>query len=162
MKKIVLVFLISIAGMTCGYSKQVITKVYSTQDTKQLLGTVTFEDTPHGLLILPDLAHLPAGLRGFHLHQHADCAQQGMCAGGHFDPENTNTHQGPYGKGHRGDLPVLYVKKDGTATTPTLAPRLKTSDLKGLAVMIHAGGDNYSDHPPLGGGGARIACGTLP
>jgi Cu-Zn family superoxide dismutase len=28
--------------------------------------------------------------------------------------------------------------------------------------MIHAGGDNYSDHPEkLGGGGARIACGVV-
>jgi Cu-Zn family superoxide dismutase len=28
--------------------------------------------------------------------------------------------------------------------------------------MLHAGGDNHSDHPaPLGGGGARIACGVI-
>jgi Cu-Zn family superoxide dismutase len=28
--------------------------------------------------------------------------------------------------------------------------------------MIHEGGDNYSDEPaPLGGGGARIACGVI-
>jgi superoxide dismutase, Cu-Zn family len=28
--------------------------------------------------------------------------------------------------------------------------------------MIHAGGDNYADQPqPLGGGGARIACGVI-
>jgi Cu-Zn family superoxide dismutase len=28
--------------------------------------------------------------------------------------------------------------------------------------MIHEGGDNYSDKPkPLGGGGARIACGVV-
>jgi Cu-Zn family superoxide dismutase len=28
--------------------------------------------------------------------------------------------------------------------------------------MIHAGSDNYSDSPkPLGGGGARIACGVI-
>jgi Copper/zinc superoxide dismutase (SODC) len=34
-------------------------------------------------------------------------------------------------------------------------------DVKGRSVMIHAGGDNYSDQPaPLGGGGARIACGV--
>ena len=27
---------------------------------------------------------------------------------------------------------------------------------------VHAGGDNYSDQPaPLGGGGARIACGVI-
>jgi Cu-Zn family superoxide dismutase len=28
--------------------------------------------------------------------------------------------------------------------------------------MIHVGGDNYADHPmPLGGGGARMACGVI-
>jgi Cu-Zn family superoxide dismutase len=28
--------------------------------------------------------------------------------------------------------------------------------------MVHAGGDNYADQPaPLGGGGARVACGTI-
>jgi superoxide dismutase, Cu-Zn family len=28
--------------------------------------------------------------------------------------------------------------------------------------MIHAGGDNYADAPkPLGGGGARVACGVV-
>jgi Cu-Zn family superoxide dismutase len=29
--------------------------------------------------------------------------------------------------------------------------------------MVHAGGDNHDDHPmPLGGGGARFACGVIP
>jgi Cu-Zn family superoxide dismutase len=42
-----------------------------------------------------------------------------------------------------------------------LAPRLKLSDLKGRALMVHMGGDNYSDKPQaLGGGGARVACGV--
>jgi Cu-Zn family superoxide dismutase len=28
--------------------------------------------------------------------------------------------------------------------------------------MVHVGGDNYSDKPkPLGGGGARFACGVI-
>ena len=36
------------------------------------------------------------------------------------------------------------------------------SALRGKSVVIHAGGDNYSDQPqPLGGGGARIACGVI-
>ncbi|MEW3177732.1 superoxide dismutase family protein, partial [Escherichia coli] len=31
------------------------------------------------------------------------------------------------------------------------------------SLMLHAGGDNHDDHPePLGGGGARIACGIIP
>jgi Cu-Zn family superoxide dismutase len=42
------------------------------------------------------------------------------------------------------------------------AQRLKTSDLAGRAITIHAGGDNYSDNPKkLGGGGARVACGVV-
>ncbi len=66
------------------------------------------------------------------------------------------------GKGHLGDLPVLTVGADGTASTAVTAPRLKMSDVKGRSLMIHAGGDNYSDQPaPLGGGGARVACGVV-
>jgi len=86
----------------------------------------------------------------------------GMAAGGHYDPAGTAKHEGPYGQGHLGDLPALYVGTDGNATLPVLAPRLKMTDLKGRALMIHAGGDNYSDVPaPLGGGGARMACGVI-
>jgi Cu-Zn family superoxide dismutase len=61
-----------------------------------------------------------------------------------------------------GDLPLLVVDADGTATTPVVAPRLRVDAIRGLALMIHAQGDNYSDDPaPLGGGGARIACGII-
>ena len=61
-----------------------------------------------------------------------------------------------------GDLPALYVDPQGNATSPVLAPRLKMADLKRRSLMIHMAGDNYSDHPaPLGGGGARVACGVI-
>ena len=84
-------------------------------------------------------------------------------AGGHYDPEETGHHGTPWGDGHLGDLPALYVDDDGMATLPVLAPRPDMDDLKGRALMIHAGGDNYSDQPkPLGGGGARVACGVIP
>jgi len=55
---------------------------------------------------------------------------------------------------------VLTVDAHGRATKPIVAPHLTIADVKGHSFMIHAGGDNYSDQPaPLGGGGARIACG---
>jgi Cu-Zn family superoxide dismutase len=61
-----------------------------------------------------------------------------------------------------GDLPVLEVAADGTAQLTLTAPRLTVPDARGRALMIHAGGDNYSDQPePLGGGGPRIACGVI-
>lgn len=85
-----------------------------------------------------------------------------LAAGGHYDPAGTGKHEGYEGQGHIGDLPVLTVAADGNASTDVAAPRLKMSDVKSRSLMIHAGGDNYSDLPaPLGGGGARIACGVV-
>ncbi|MDI9817903.1 MULTISPECIES: superoxide dismutase family protein [unclassified Legionella] len=153
--------ILSLLLCVTSHATEVAVTIYTTDKDKQEIGEVIFKDTEYGLLVLPALSSLPPGLRGFHLHQHPDCGDSGKHAGGHYDPTETNSHQGPYGKGHLGDLPVLYVTEDGNANTATLAPRLKTSDLKGLAVMVHAGGDNYSDHPPLGGGGDRIACGVV-
>ena len=87
----------------------------------------------------------------------------GQNAGGHYDPGNTGRHEGPNGNGHLGDLPVLAVDATGTATVAIVAPRVQLSDLAGRSLMVHAGGDNYSDTPsPLGGGGARVACGIVP
>jgi superoxide dismutase, Cu-Zn family len=134
------------------------------------IGTVTAFDSQYGLILKPQLSDLAPGLHGFHVHAKPDCSQAmnhgkpfpGLAAGGHYDPEKTGNHEGPYGNGHLGDLPALYVATDGTATLPVLAPRLKVADLKGRSLMIHAGGDNYSDRPaPLGGGGDRVACGVV-
>ena len=58
---------------------------------------------------------------------------------------------------------MLQVAGDGSATQTLTAPHIKDlATIRGKALMIHAGGDNYSDQPaPLGGGGARIACGII-
>lgn len=134
------------------------------------VGTVRITETPYGLAFYPQLKGLPPGLHGFHVHEKASCApaeNNGVMtpafgAGGHFDPQGTKKHGEPWGDGHLGDLPPLFVAADGSAGSPVLAPRLKLADVKGHALMLHAGGDNHSDHPaPLGGGGARVACGVI-
>lgn len=127
------------------------------------IGIIEATDTKYGLLIKPQLHGLSPGLHGFHLHKNPSCADNGKAAGGHFDPKDTGKHLGPYSdKGHLGDLPALYVNKEGNANLPVLAPRLTTKDLMGHALMIHAGGDNYSDSPKkLGGGGERLACAVV-
>jgi len=59
-------------------------------------------------------------------------------------------------------MPALIVDASGKATEAVVVPRLTVADVKGRSIMIHAGGENYSDQPaPLGGGGARIACGVV-
>jgi Cu-Zn family superoxide dismutase len=129
----------------------------------QEIGTVRADDTIYGLLLTPSLRGLSPGIHGFHIHEMAMCQYHGMTAGGHFDPDKTMAHLGPYRNGHLGDLPVLIVDGRGRATLPVLAPRLKLADIKGHALMVHAGGDNYADEPEkLGGGGARMACGAIP
>jgi superoxide dismutase, Cu-Zn family len=134
------------------------------------IGTITASDSPYGLLLVPQLSGLTPGIHG-HIHQNPVCSPAmkdgkrvaARTAGGHLDPAGTGRHEGPYGKGHLGDLLALYAGNDGNATLPVMAPRLKGADLKGHSVMIHAGGDNYSDQPEkLGGGGARVACGVVP
>ena len=134
------------------------------------LGTVVAEDTRRGVVLTPDLSGLTPGIHGFHVHTNPSCApkeQDGksvpaLAAGGHYDPSGSGKHEGPWGDGHLGDLPALFVTADGRSTHPVLAPRLRVSDLAGRSLMLHAGGDNHADHPEkLGGGGARIACGVV-
>ena len=135
------------------------------------IGTIELEDSSDGLILKPNLKGLPPGEHGFHLHVNPTCAPgeqdgkmaAGIGAGGHFDPHETKKHLGPDADGgHQGDLPVLKVADDGSASGTLVAPHLKLADMMGHALMIHAGGDNYADKPmPLGGGGERIACGVI-
>jgi superoxide dismutase, Cu-Zn family len=134
------------------------------------IGTVRIVETSYGLVFYPALTGLPVGLHGFHIHENASCAPAmkdgvavaALAAGGHLDPLGTKHHGEPWGDGHLGDLPPLYVVADGLSTNPVLAPRLKLADVMHHALMLHVGADNHSDHPAaLGGGGARLACGVI-
>lgn len=134
------------------------------------VGKVTMSETPYGVVFTPELNSLAPGLHGFHVHENPSCelatkegkAVPAGAAGGHLDPKKTGHHGAPWGDGHLGDAPALYVDASGKATHPVLAPRLKLSDLDNRALMIHEGGDNYSDEPkPLGGGGGRVVCGLV-
>ena len=135
------------------------------------VGQVTINESEHGLVFVPDLNGIAPGLHGFHVHQNPTCEPKkkdgkmvpALSAGGHYDPHGTKKHSHPWGQGHLGDLPGLYVDDNGHVLNPVLAPRIKKlSEIKGRALMVHAGGDNYSDQPKkLGGGGARIACGVI-
>ncbi len=139
--------------------------------TGAALGSIRATDSRYGVVFTPELAGLPAGIHGFHVHANPSCdpkEQKGkmvpaLAAGGHYDPSGSGVHEGPWGAGHLGDLPALFVTADGRATHPVLAPRLRVSDLRGRSLMIHADGDNHADHPEkLGGGGARMGCGVVP
>jgi Cu-Zn family superoxide dismutase len=168
--------LIAIAGLLIlafsVHAEELIVEMHLTDSAGvgKTIGTITASSSAYGTILTPNLSGLTPGLHGFHVHQKPDCGPgekggtmvPGLAAGGHHDPTGSGRHEGPYGSGHLGDLPALYVDEKGEATHPVLAPRIKVSDLVGRSLMIHAGGDNYSDHPKkLGGGGPRVACGIV-
>lgn len=137
------------------------------------VGRIMITESDGGLVFTPMLDGLVgmAGEHGFHVHERGDCGPRGkdgkegaaLAAGGHYDPDGTGRHEGPTGQGHKGDLPALHVGDDGRARQAVTAPRLKAlSEVRGRALIVHAGGDNHADEPkPLGGGGARLLCGIV-
>ena len=114
------------------------------EESGEVLGSVMARDTSDGLVISPSISGLAAGAYGFHLHENGRCDSglkdgvqvAGLAAGGHWDPDNTGSHQGPFGVGNRGDLSRLVIDADGTSTTPVVAPRLGVDDLKGRAFQV--------------------------
>lgn len=148
------------------------TQVYALTDNGfgDPIGIISFKDSKGGLVLTTQLGGLPSGVHGIHIHENADCGAvakdgktgAGLGAGSHFDPTHAGKHLGPMGEGHKGDLPTLTVAANGTAWEKLVAPHLTVADVQGRAIVIHQGGDNFSDDPkPVGGGGPRIACGVI-
>ena len=172
MKTQLIAFLLAASGLAGAHAadRVVSMDLVDTAGKQAWVGEVTFSETPYGLLFTPQLRALPPGLHGFHLHESPSCGPKekdgkpvaALAAGGHYDPAKTGRHDSPWGDGHLGDLPPLFVDAEGSAIQPVMAPRLKMGDISGRALILHAGGDNHANHPaPLGGGGARIACGVI-
>ncbi len=131
------------------------------------LGTVTILPGDGGTSFQVRVSGTKEGEHGFHVHENPSCAPAdgtpGGAAGGHWDPRSTGTHQGPEGGGHLGDLPFLTADAEGLIDDTVTAPRITDmNDLRGRALIIHEGGDTYSDEPRLGGGAGRVACGVIP
>lgn len=136
------------------------------------VGTIMIHEMSGHIAIMTDLHGLPPGDHGLHVHTNASCESAAGsngeltpagAAGAHYDPAQSGHHEGPEGNGHLGDLPRLHVDAQGNARETLMLTRVHSiEELRGRAIIIHANGDNYSDTPaPLGGGGARIACGVI-
>lgn len=166
---ILITFLINTA-----FAKEIVINInaISIRGIGEQIGTIKLEDSQGYVVLTTSLVNLPQGERGFHIHEKPSCAsamdekgitRAGLAAGGHYDPSKTESHRGPNKQGHLGDLYALVVEEDNTANVVMELMHIKSVDqLLNRSIIIHAGGDNYSDKPePLGGGGHRIACGVI-
>jgi Cu-Zn family superoxide dismutase len=115
------------------------------------------------------IINLPPGEYALHIHQNADCdCPQFKCAGGHFNPYNTQhgflNKKGP----HAGDLPNFRVGKNRVASKSMVTNRITLENqeqnslfaVSGTSVVIHKNPDDYYTNP-AGRGGLRLACGVI-
>lgn len=133
-------------------------------------GTVTFEQTGHGLIVTAKLANLAPGPHGFHIHETGACSPDFKAAGGHFNPEGSEHGFHTANGYHVGDLPNVDIGADGTGTASFFIPDVTLdaaagdafaytlADADGSAIMIHAKGDDYR---VMASSGDRVACGVI-
>src|SRR3954470_10862873 len=137
----------------------------------QKVGRVTFVQRRGKVMVEVRASGLTAGFHGFHVHAVGKCeAPSFMSAAGHRKVD------GQVHGDHAGDMPVLLVNGDGTASAAFASDRFKLADLRdadGSAVLIHSGRDNYANIPTryasapdaetlnTGDSGTRVACGVV-
>jgi superoxide dismutase, Cu-Zn family len=138
----------------------------SLKDAKgQSVGDVTFEQTPHGVLIKGTLSNLSPGTHAIHIHEAGKCeGPEFKTAGGHFNPDKKTHGMMSAGGKHEGDLPNISATQDGKAQFEFFATQGLTvqslMDADGSAVVVHAQADDYKTDP-AGNAGGRIACGVV-
>lgn len=139
--------------------------------TGATIGAATFTEGLKGVLVRIESKGLPPGWHGVHFHETGDCSKAGFTsAGGHVHTAPSHMHGllNPAGD-EAGDLPNLFVGADGVGAAEFFTTwvslggadgRPKLLDADGAALVVHAKPDDHSTQP-IGGAGARIACGVI-
>jgi Cu-Zn family superoxide dismutase len=141
-------------------------------------------------LAVPPGATTSGAFHGFHVHANDDPANGSGCIAdpnqapstwfvsvdGHLKHDPAEKHGG-----HAGDLPTLYLDAGGHAEASFTVDRITPRELRGRAVILHAGADNFGNVPVgtapdqysansdaamtktanTGNAGDRIACGVV-
>lgn len=128
-------------------------------------GEATFEQVGDKVRVVVFVQGLKPGQEhGLHIHEKGDCSNDGMAAGGHFNP-----HGKPHGRPgtserHAGDLPSLKANKRGRANVQVDVDGITVTPGKasiiGRAIVVHAMPDDFKTQP-TGNSGGRIACGVI-
>jgi Cu-Zn family superoxide dismutase len=128
-------------------------------------GKVTFVQKVDKVYVVAEVSGLSPGGHGLHVHEKGDCsADDGMSAGGHFNPTG-KPHGNPAEPDHHaGDMPMLMADASGdaklTAELSVITVGGGATDVIGKSVIVHKDPDDYKTQP-TGNSGARVACGVI-
>jgi superoxide dismutase, Cu-Zn family len=127
------------------------------------VGEAAITGVANGVVLTIEVSGLPARQWvSFHAHETGECDLEDAfeSAGGHFNPNEVShgylAETGP----HAGDMPNQYVGEDGVLRASIFNPLVRlegASNLRGRALIIHDGTDDYATQPS-GNAGDRIAC----
>lgn len=128
-------------------------------------GTVSVHPEGTGVHIVADVAGVDTdGMHGIHVHENGQCDHAGddgkhfSTAGGHFNPTGTEHACPPTDPRHAGDLGNIQVT-GGKGHLEVTATNLSFDQLRGKAIILHAGEDDCKTQP-TGNSGDRLACGV--
>lgn len=130
----------------------------------QAHGVIHFTAMGDEVEVKGEIMGLTPGEHAFHVHEFGDCSSDdGMSAGGHFNPDK-KMHGGPHGtERHVGDLG--NIKADGTGkVTITMTDKVISLNgahsIIGRSIIIHEKADDLKTQP-TGNAGGRVACGVI-
>jgi Cu-Zn family superoxide dismutase len=155
------------------------------------IGWIFFSPSFDGTLVSIS-ARLPnavGSIHGLHVHANDNPANGEGCVADPAQPASThfvsvdghyNPTSGSHGH-HMGDMPALPFTHDGSARMSFVTDRFTPEELKGKAVILHQGADNYGNVPVgtlpnqytpnspeattltqnTGNAGPRVACGVI-
>ena len=137
------------------------------------MGSVKFQQTNSGVLVMADVMGLAPGGHAFIIHENGACAPDFSYAGDHFNPEDVEhgfIHAG-WSRGesvgaHGGDLPNIYAASDGSARADFFTDGITLDtgrghsvfDDDGSAIIVHEWPDSYGEEES--DTGDRLACGV--
>ena len=142
-----------------------VTAVVRPASGSQAHGTVKFTQVGKRVRVDAEIAALPAGLHGFHIHEKGDCtAPDATSAGAHFNPAAKKHGAPDSAEHHAGDLGNLSANEYGKATLSMMLDGISVGvgadGVIGRGVIVHADADDMKTDP-TGNAGGRIGCGVI-
>jgi superoxide dismutase, Cu-Zn family len=127
-------------------------------------GTVTFTEEGGKVKVMAHITGLkPNSKHAIHIHEGTECGDDGMKAGGHYNPDKHEHGLPDKEKRHAGDFGNLSTDDKGMAhlelTVDNISINGAKNPIMGRAMIVHEKADDGGQ--PTGNAGGRIGCGII-
>jgi Cu-Zn family superoxide dismutase len=126
-------------------------------------GRATFTERDGKIYVSAAIKNLKPGKHGFHIHEYGVWSEDGMAAGGHFNPAQTKHGAPDASPRHVGDLGNIEANENGNVTIDDVAFESLSfhgpHSILGRGLVVHEKADDFGQ--PVGNAGGRVAVGTI-